>query len=83
MAEMVKLTPERMRDWYSFDTFLPSSLVNWEKREELFDRSSNAIDWLGKNSDGRFGFCIDNDLLVFRLESRDDHSLLSLHWSSM
>lgn len=73
------LEPAEFRAWYAFDVALPASY----QRADLYDSAFNALDWLYDNSTKRYFHQVGADVLIFRLESREDRDLLSLHWSSL
>lgn len=83
MGEMVKLTPENIRDWYRFDAPLPSGLNEWSERYVIRLMAANAIEWLCEHSIDEWGFMSHDDQLVFLLKSREDLTILSLQWSSL
>lgn len=83
MGEMVKLTPEIIRDWYSFDIPLSSGLNEWQDRYVTRLRAANAIEWLYDNSLDDWGFIAGDHNLGFLLKSREDLTILSLQWSSL
>lgn len=73
------LEPAEFRAWYAFDVPLPASV----DRLPLYDRAYNALDWLYENSTKRYFHQVVADALIYRLESREDRDLFSLHWSSL